>query len=216
MLKVTGPNNKVHLRWAIRANRKFTGHEDEETNDSSLYTIWGPRAQHAVTFFRFTWTCPPFALVLIDFFCLVFQIVTVKENGMAFHLSARQIEIDERKVTLVFLGSKKVHMACEWNDDAGEFKKKITTLVASNLNRYKFVSGMVDSVLNHKIINVDLVKFLATNRLVLCCEYIEPVGGGPINNALVHNISQPIPMAFSLVFNVLKNVLGAELCLDPV
>jgi len=57
---------------------------------------------------------------------------------------------------------------------------------------------------------------LADNRLVVCAEYLEPVGGGPIDNKRVHNLKESTPFAFALVFNVWHAIPSCELCLDPI
>lgn len=193
MLRIKSPTSGSHLRWAIRANRKFTGHEDDGDGDAALYTVKGSTPTHAV--------------------------VTVKENGMTFHLSARLLTLDNRTLTLVMIGSKKVHFAAEWNKNAENFFAKASQLV-SQAERYTVVRAMLNSLQNSPrvVASFDsLVTYLCTNRLVLCAEYVEPVGSGPIDNRKLHGLKDSaVTFGFSLVPNVLKAPKGCELSLDPI
>lgn len=82
MLEITGPNGAVQRYWISRANRKFTGNEDEGDFDSLLYRTNDKPATKAL--------------------------VTLKENGQVLHLAARYVSFGDKRLTLVVVGSKKV------------------------------------------------------------------------------------------------------------
>jgi hypothetical protein len=70
--------NEIISRWLIRANRKFTGHEDEDSHDSKLYCIPYNNNEKPIG-----------------------AVVTLKENGSVLHLSARNIEINNKTIQII-------------------------------------------------------------------------------------------------------------------
>lgn len=188
MIKIVTAKGEEVLRWGVRANRKFTGHEDEESSNAHQFLIPTESKEEA-------WT-----------------VATIKENGCVVHIGAREITVDGKLFTVLIVGSKKVHIAVKWVEDDVEFMKNAEMFV--DAKRYELARDMLKSVKSY--LSTKVVHFLSVNRLVINAEYIVPVGSGPINNRLLHGITQPTPFAFSLVFNTNLSVPGAELCLNPI
>jgi hypothetical protein len=173
MLRVTGPDDRIHLRWAVRSNRKFTGHEDEGVSmDSKLYTVTAGSD-----------AAPDRA------------VITLKENGSVIHVAARDIVIDKHKATMVFIGSKKVHIGVTWTNDRAKFEAGVALF--TNAQRHDLVGDMARTV--YSLLNDKLIRFLADNRLVINSEFLSPSGSGPIDNLAVHGLKEATPFAFSMV-----------------
>ena len=120
MLLITHPDGSQQYYWAVRANRKFTGHEDDSSCDSALYTIEGPPAEYAV--------------------------ITLKENGQVVHLSAREVTFGETKKIFVFLGSKHVHLGIPFTNDRAEFLRLVRLFVDS---RHALVHDMAAAIVDY-------------------------------------------------------------------
>jgi hypothetical protein len=197
IIQLNQGGNVVISRWLVRANRKFTGHEDMESSDAGLYCV--PSKHPAIA-----------------------AIVTLKANGSVLHLSSRTITLPNNKsVQLIGLGSKKVHLAVFWDNDLSSFKQQISYYSAE---RHELVNEMGAALQN--LLTRKLVDFLADNRLVINCEFVSPVSSGPINNKELYNLNQSTPYAFAITFNQLhtkqlhnnKNEeleSGCDLCLHP-
>jgi len=153
--------------------------------------------------------------------------VTIKENGQVVHVAARHITIEGQQHTLLFLGSKKVHVALPWSVAAerktgGDDAKRQAAVEAALQSyahqpdhaRHELVDDMAKATL--ALITPALVAFLAENRLVLNAEYLVPTGSGPIDNRVVHGLERPEPFAFALTFNVLEPLDATALCVDPL
>jgi len=208
ILRIERPDQPPMLQWAVRANRKFTGHEDDEGSaDASMYTV-DNGAGEATN-------------------CLI----SLKENGQVFHVAARYLHDsvspssqDQKQTSnpgeteppklLVMFGSKKVHLAVEWNENTEAF---LSSLAAYQDKRYKLVIAMAQTI--QPLLTHEHLDFLAVHRLVVNSEYCLPVSSGPIDNSKIHNISTPHAYFFSLTVNFLPNPRfppGLELCVDPL
>jgi len=201
------------LRWAIRANNKFTGHEDEGSNvvsveQGKLYCVdngAGP-ATHVL--------------------------VSHKSNGSVLHLAARDIDIPGAgRVRWAFLGSKKVHAGAVWESASGAqgWAEKMRSFVSGE-GRYEYVSEMLDIVVPHLAADkarAELVlSSLAALRLTINAEYVSSVGTGPTDNRSIYGMSDvngagdaaasKDAFGFVLTFNVLSVAPGVELGLDPL
>eukprot|EP00808_Paulinella_micropora_P004269 g68956.t1 len=186
MLQLGSPNGTTRHMWAVRANRKFTGHEDEGKVDAALYTVPGPPCSHIL--------------------------VTLKENGQVCHVAARRVTVGDCAVTLLILGSKKVHVVVPFSRNREEMLAAMQRY--DNPARYDLVRTMAETAV--RFITEQLVDFLAAHRLVINSELILPSSTGPIDNATLHGVQTPLPMAFSLTVNMLHPPPGLELCANPI
>lgn len=189
LLRVATPARR-QLLWGVRANRKFTGQEDEAAGAEASYRIEGPPAQHVV--------------------------VALKENGQASHLGVRRVAVNGRAERVVVVGSKHVHLAVAWTPDLAEFRRRVSLFEPAA--RYELAREMALTL--HPLLTEEVLALLERNRLVLNSEYVVPVGSGPINNLLLHGMAagdSPAHFAFSLVANQWRRVpAGMALCVDPV
>lgn len=153
ILNLVGPKGEKKVMWAVRANRKFTGHEDEGTSNASLYTIWGPKADTIL--------------------------VTLKENGQVCHVAARTVSLDlstggTAETLLLFFGSKKVHLTIPYNESPAKMQASLDTF---SMDRHRLVNRMARIVLPY--LNKERLLFLAQHRLVVNSEVILPSSTGP-------------------------------------
>lgn len=195
------------LRWAVRANRKFTGHEDESevALDGALYCVddCGVPATQVV--------------------------VSHKCNGSVLHLAARDLTLwGQAQVTRwVFLGSKKVHVGCTWNRSAASHTAAVedwlTKMRLFAADRHEYVSEMVDYIaplLRAPKQGSRMLDALARFRLVINAEYVSSVGTGPTDNARIYNLpsdaSSRRAFGFMLTLNTLSPSAesGLQLCVD--
>lgn len=177
------------LFWGARANRKFTGHEDEGATDSALYTVdTGSSAEHAL--------------------------VTLKENGQVLHLAVRTVSLPKNggKVSLLIVGSKKVHAVLPLLNDWKEMGRRLRLYEPQA--RYGLVADMFDACEKH--VSSELLSFLDINSLVLNSEFVVPSGSGPVDNTQIHSIKEPTPFGFCFSVNRLACPRGTELCINPV
>ena len=223
----------VYMFWAVRANKKFSGHEDDCSEDNSLY--------HANSNSN-----APITEILIS----------QKENGCVVHVSARVIQLPGMKnpVKLLIVGSKKVHIAVELPETLEQLdlilksraskpvrvsrskkpvQENVSAMIDNNEDdeiseRESLASDMMRTVFELVIRKVSgfgvgpveektLFDFLAEHYLVLNAEMIDPEGSGPIDNRTLHGINRPTPIFFSLVFNLESDSQTDEtLCVEPV
>jgi len=179
------------LRWAVRANRKFTGHEDESNADAHLYCIRGG---------------PPVNRCVVSHKC----------NGSVLHLAARDILIDGKLVRWIMLGSKKVHVAAVWSAQGG-VDDWLTKMKHYTAERHAYVNEMTELVASRLRQRGELIlSSLARYRLTLNAEYISSVGSGPVDNSRLHHLPADgnEAMAFMLTFNQLHPGPGCELGLE--
>jgi hypothetical protein len=177
-------------RWAVRANRKFTGHEDDATvaADAKLYCV--PGVAESV-------------------------VVSHKANGSVLHLAARDIHITPSLTTRwVFLGSKKVHVGAIWNGSTQDWAKKMALFKEA---RHEYVSEMVKYIEPHLQARGALIlETLARFRLVVNAEYVSAIGTGPTDNERIYALQADAREAygFMFTFNTLCPAAGCELGLD--
>ena len=186
------------VRWAVRANRKFTGHEDENQVqlDGKLYVVdhgAGP-ATHVV--------------------------VSHKCNGSVLHLAARDIVLwgaaDAVPSRWVFLGSKKVHVGAVWNAKGG-VQDWLAKMACFHAARHEVVSEMVGFVAPKLAAKADLIlASLARWRLVINAEYVSSIGTGPTDNQRIYGLGCDARESFGflLTSNALSPQGGLGLGLD--
>lgn len=139
---------------------------------------------------------------------------SVKENGSACHISCRTISIQGKDCTLLFCGSKKVHMAFEWTEDAQELERVMLKYGAGG--RFDLVVTMLLAVHPLLVQRPEALYFLDEHRLVMNGEFLLPRSSGPVDNGTVHGLKQPTLFCFSLVVNQEACIRGLELCVEPV
>lgn len=166
-------SNEIISKWLVRANRKFTGHEDDGEGDAKLYCIDSAHKPIAA-------------------------LITLKANGSVMHLSARTVQYENQQFQIIGLGSKKVHLALVWSGDFEDAWKQIQFYSA---DRYELVAEMADSIKH--ILSNKLVNFLAQHRLVINSEFVNPISSGPIDSVKVHQIQHSTPFAFGMTFSQL-------------
>ena len=200
VLKLITHTGETIYRWAVRANKKFTGHEDEAAvSDSKLYCIGGDQATSVV--------------------------VSHKCNGSVLHLSARDITLSTGEtMRWVFLGSKKVHVGAVWNNEKNskgssgvvDWMEKMKVFHAE---RHEYVSEMVQYIQPHLADTKRaqlILDSLALFRLTLNAEYISSIGTGPTDNEAIYGLKADgrEAFAFMLTFNTMIPSHGCELGLD--
>lgn len=196
-----GVNATPIMRWAVRANRKFTGHEDENevALDGKLYVV-----DHGVG-------------------SSTQVVVSHKCNGSVLHLAARDINLwgnsKETNSRWVFLGSKKVHVGAIWNPISGvqDWLKKMSCFTQ---DRHEYVSEMVTFIAPKLSSHGELIlASLAKWRLVINAEYVSSVGTGPTDNQRIYGLSSADAresFAFLLTSNTLRPLGGMELGLEVI
>lgn len=209
-------SDNVTMRWAVRANRKFTGHEDEGRASAQLYFLNREAEEGEAT-----------DDALAGGHC----ILSIKENGSVLHLSARHVTLSQKEhATVVCVGSKKVHAMYVWDHvgAGGEtngtetedehrrdrVRQATKCVVENNPARNTLVGEMTNAVL--PLLASPVVHFLAKHRLVANAEFLVPSGTGPVDNQRLHGLTQPRPVFFSMVVNAEQVAPGLELCLSPL
>lgn len=173
IVKIEDTDGTIWYEHALLANRKFTGHEDDESCSASLYSL---KDEEDIAYEANT-VC-----------------ITLKGNGCVFHVSVKKHGKHKR----VYFGSKKVHCSLPADVFADEetLDKALEELSNNTTQPFSLPVQMMQAV-RHQM-TPEFIDWLAENQYVVNGEYLVPHGPGPISN---HELEQPIVRFFSVTHN---------------